>query len=59
MLGRFTAIFGEAGINIAGMANTSKGEYAYALLDIDTPVTEEVLKKLEETEGVLRVRKVK
>lgn len=59
MLGRFTAIFGEAGINIAGMANTSKGEYAYALLDIDSPITDEVLKKLEKTEGVLRVRKVK
>ncbi len=59
MISQYTNIFGEAGINISSMANTSKGEYAYALLDIDSPVTDEVLNKLKETEGVLRVRKVK
>ena len=59
MISQYTTIFGEAGINIASMANTSKGEYAYALLDVDSPVTEEVLGKLEATDGVLRVRKVK
>jgi len=59
MISQYTNIFGEAGINIANMTNTSKGEYAYALLDIDSPVTEEVLAKLAATDGVLRVRKVK
>ncbi len=59
MISQYTNIFGEAGINISGMANTSKGNYAYALLDLDSPVTEEVLAKLSATEGVLRVRKVK
>ena len=54
-----TAIFGEAGINIDGMANKSKGDYAYALFDIDASVGDEVLKKLEACNGVLRVRKVK
>ena len=59
MISQYTNIFGEAGINIANMTNNSKGEYAYALLDIDSPVTEEVLAKLAATDGVLRVRKVK
>lgn len=59
MISQYTTIFGDAGINIASMANTSKGEYAYALLDVDSPVTDEVLAKLAATEGVLRVRKVK
>lgn len=59
MLSRCTTILGEAGINIAGMANTSKGEYAYALFDVDSPAADAVLKRLEQTEGVLRVRKVK
>ena len=59
MISQYTTIFGDAGINIASMANTSKGDYAYALLDVDSPVTEEVLAKLQATEGVLRVRKVK
>lgn len=59
MLSQLTTILGDAGINIDGMANKSKGDYAYALIDVDAPVTEEVLAKLKETEGVLRVRKVK
>jgi len=59
MISQYTNIFGEAGINIANMTNTSKGEYAYALLDVDSVVTEEVIDKLAKTEGVLRVRKVK
>ena len=59
MISQYTNIFGEAGINIANMTNNSKGEYAYALLDVDSPVTEEVLAKLAATDGVLRVRQVK
>ena len=59
MISQYTTILGEDGINIAGMANKSKGDYAYALLDVDSPVTDEVIEKLAKTEGVLRVRKVK
>ena len=59
MLSQYTNTFGKAGINISGMANKSKGEYAYALLDVDSPITDEVLEQLRNTEGVLRVRKVK
>lgn len=59
MISQYTTIFGDAGINIASMANTSKGDYAYALLDVDSPVTDEVIDKLSKTDGVLRVRKVK
>lgn len=59
MLSRFTTILGNAGINIDGMANKSKGDYAYALMDVDTTVTEDVIRQLENTEGVLKVRKVK
>ena len=59
MISQYTNIFGAAGINIANMTNNSKGEYAYALLDIDSPATDEVLAKLAATEGVIHVRKVK
>lgn len=59
MLSHFTTILGNAGINIDGMANKSKGDYAYALIDVDTNVPEDVLAKLEQTDGVLKVRKVK
>lgn len=59
MISQYSAIFGEAGINIAGMANTSKGEYAYALLDVDETVNDTVLAKLRAADGVLRVRRIK
>lgn len=59
MLSRFTTILGDAGINIDGMANKSKADYAYALIDTDSSVNEEVMQRLKATEGVLRVHKVK
>lgn len=58
MLSQYTTILGDAGINIDGMANKSKGDYAYAILDVDSPVTDEVIEKLKNTEGVLRARKI-
>ena len=58
MLSLYTTILGDAGINIDGMANKSKGDYAYALLDLDTSVPENVLEKLKNTEGVLKVRMI-
>lgn len=59
MLSQYTTILGDAGINIDGMANKSRGDYAYALIDVNTPITDEVVERLRNTEGVLRVRKVK
>ena len=58
MLSLYTTILGDAGINIDGMANKSKGDYAYALLDLDTSIPDDVLEKLKNTEGVLKVRKI-
>ncbi|MCM1111899.1 MAG: phosphoglycerate dehydrogenase [Muribaculum sp.] len=59
MITKFTAEFGDKGINITDMMNKSRGEYAYTMIDIETPAPEEVVKALEEIEGVFRVRIVK
>ncbi len=59
MIAKYTAVFGNADINIEDMTNKSKGDYAYTLLDIDTPVTAEVVGQLQAITGVLRVRVVK
>jgi len=59
MIARFTSVFGEGGINISDMTNKSKGEIAYTMLDIETPATEDIIKKLESIDGVYRVRVVK
>ena len=59
MITKFTAEFGDKGINITDLMNKSRGEYAYTMLDIETPAPEEAVKALEKIEGVFRVRVVK
>ena len=59
MISRFSTVLGDNGINITDMMNKSKGEVAYSMFDIETPVTEEIVKELESVEGVFRVRVVK
>lgn len=59
MITKFTAEFGDKGINITDMTNKSRGEYAYTMLDIETPAPEEAVRALEEIDGVFRVRIVK
>ena len=59
MITKFSACFGDNGINITDMTNKSKGEVAYTMLDIETPASEEIIKKLESIEGVFRVRVIK
>lgn len=59
MLGKLTAIMGEADINIANMQNASRDKYAYTLMDIDTRITDAALNKIRAIDGMLRVRIVK
>ena len=59
MLTRFTGIFAKDNVNISDMVNRSRGDYAYTMLDLDSPVTEEFVKDLEAIEGVIRVRVIK
>lgn len=58
-IAKFTAVFDEGGINIEDMTNKSKGDYAYTLLDLGTPATEEIVAQLKALKGVLKVRVVK
>ncbi len=59
MITKFTACFGDNGINISDMTNKSKGEVAYTMLDIETPASEEIISKLSSITGVFRVRVIK
>ena len=43
-------------MNISLMANKSKKEYAYTMIDVESEVSEEIIKELEAVEGVLKVR---
>ena len=56
MLGQFTGIMAEQGINISLMTNKSRKEYAYTMMDVDAEVPAEVEEKIAAVDGVLRVR---
>ena len=58
MLSKITKALGDANINIEGMQNKSRGDYAYTLMDINTHLNEEGMENLQKLEGILRVRKV-
>lgn len=59
MITKFTAEFGEKGINISDMTNKSRGEVAYTMLDVEAVPTAEIVEALEKIDGVFRVRIVK
>lgn len=58
-LGQFTAAIAGENINIDGLMNKSRGEYAYTMLDLDRHPSAEVVEHLKNIEGVLRVRVIK
>ncbi|MBR2284171.1 MAG: 3-phosphoglycerate dehydrogenase [Ruminococcus sp.] len=51
-----TTEVGNAGINIENMANASKGDFAYTVLDITGDVPASVEGKINSVDGVIRVR---
>ena len=58
-LGRFTTAMAGENVNIAGLMNKSRGEYAYTMLDLDHKPSESLVEGLRGIEGVLRVRVIK
>ena len=56
MLGQISTTMAQAGLNIHNMVNKSRGEMAYTLVDVESPVSSAVLEKLAAIDGVLSVR---
>lgn len=61
VISRLTSFFGEAGINISDMVSKSRGEYAYAMFDVEVPAsheffTDEFKAKLSGMENIIRIR---
>ena len=59
MISKFTTVFGDNGINITDMTNKSKGDWAYTMLDLESAVSDDIVKQLRAIDGVVRVRVVK
>jgi D-3-phosphoglycerate dehydrogenase len=58
MLGQISTCLGESGLNILDMLNKSRGEVAYTLVDVDSPVQTTCIDRLAAIDGVLNVRSV-
>ena len=56
MLGKITGIFADMNINISDLINRSKGDLAYTLIDVDSPVDQARLKEALSVEGIIGTR---
>ena len=56
MLGQISEAFGQAGLNIHDMVNMSRGDLAYTVIDLDSPVPDAVRQRLTAIKGVLMAR---
>ena len=56
MLGQISTAMARAGLNIHNMVNKSRGDMAYTLVDVDSPVAPSALAEIAAIQGVLSVR---
>jgi len=56
MLGLISETLGHAKLNIHDMVNRSRGDHAYTVVDLDSPVTEDLRQKVAAINGVLMSR---
>ena len=59
MLTKFTATFGDLGINIERMSNVTRGEYGYVIIDLANTADEASIETIRQIKGVLKVRVMK
>ncbi|MDO8438455.1 MAG: phosphoglycerate dehydrogenase [Nitrosomonadaceae bacterium] len=56
ILGQISTNMAKAGLNIHNMVNKSRGEMAYTLVDVDSPVPQQAIDEIAAIPGVLMVR---
>ena len=56
MLTQITSAFSAENINIENLANGSKGEVAYTIVETNVMADEKIIEKLSAIEGVFGVR---
>jgi D-3-phosphoglycerate dehydrogenase len=56
MLGQISTCMAEAGLNILDMLNKSRGDLAYTLVDVDSPMQQDCLGQMAAIKGVLNAR---
>lgn len=57
MIAQFSSILANKGLNIDNFQNSSRGDMAYSIMDINE-IDEDSFEKLSKIEGVIRIRKI-
>lgn len=55
---RITHVLAENKINIHEMINKSRGDFAYNIIETDQDVADSLILKIQQIEGIIRVRKI-
>lgn len=58
MVGQISTLLADAGLNIADLLNTSRGELAYTLIDVDGDLSDLVMAQIRSIVGVLAARRL-
>jgi D-3-phosphoglycerate dehydrogenase len=58
MLGQISTTMARGNLNIHNMVNKSRGEMAYTLVDVDSPVEDQLVRAIRSIDGVLSVRNI-
>ena len=56
MVGQISTMVGEAGLNIGDLLNSSRGELAYTLVDVDGEIPDSLVAAIAALDGVLSAR---
>lgn len=56
VIASITTQLGDDGVNVENMTNKSKGEYAYTMVDVGSPVGEKIIEHIRRVPGVIRMR---
>lgn len=57
MIAKFSSIMGENSINIENFVNSSKGDIAYSIIDVNT-VNDQIVESLNSIEGIIKIRTI-
>ena len=59
MIAQFTSAFAADNINISDMITKSRGEWAYTMVDVESPATAKLVSDIEAIKGCVRVSVIK
>jgi D-3-phosphoglycerate dehydrogenase len=58
MVGQISTAMAQAGLNIRNLINKSRGDLAYTLVDLDSPLPDVVYQQIATIPGVMSARRI-